>query len=107
MRLVDGIFNMLHQMGMWSEASATPVHESIICKGDHVSFLNAECSGVFLTDLRASTHVSQGQTIGKIVNPLTGEILSEVKSPVNGYLFTIRAYPIVYEGSLMARIYHE
>ena len=29
---------------------------------------------------------------------------AEVRSPVDGVLFTLREYPIVYEGSLMARI---
>ena len=109
--LVKGIFNLMKQMGMWMEdADVTvpnnkPLVESIVCKGDRVSFLNAECSGVFLTDLRTGMNVEKGQSIGKIVDPLTGDILSDVVSPTDGFLFTIRAYPIVYEGSLMARIY--
>lgn len=105
-RLVDGIFNLMTEMGMWHQ----PQHayqgiEPIVCKGDRVTFLNAECSGVFLTDLRTGKMVSEGQSIGKIVDPLTGNVLSDVTSPVDGFLFTIRAYPIVYEGSLMARIF--
>ena len=45
---------------------------------------------------------------GSIVYPyeICAKVLSTVTSPVNGYLFTIRAYPIVYEGSLMARIFN-
>ena len=31
-------------------------------------------------------------------------VLAEVRSPVNGVLFTLREYPLVYEGSLMARV---
>lgn len=109
-RLVKGIFNLMKQMGIWKgdcpETTGAPFNPvSIVCKGDKVSFLNAECSGVFLTDLRTGKLVTEGQSIGKIVNPLTGEILNDVKSPVDGFLFTIRAYPIVYEGSLMARIF--
>lgn len=114
--LVSGIFNLMKEMGMWdvavedgeciSDPSAQKV-ESKIGKGDCVTFLNAECSGVFLTDLRTGIDVKTGQSIGQIVNPLTGEVLSDVVSPIDGFLFTIRAYPIVYEGSLMARIYHD
>ena len=47
----------------------------------------------------------RGDEIGQIVSPLEGKILSRVVSPCHGFLFTIRAYPIVYEGSLMARIF--
>lgn len=107
--LVLGIFNLMSQMGMWDASGFMPegkmMEEPIVCKGDSVDFLNAECSGVFLTDLRTGMEVSQGQSIGEIVNPLTGEVLSNVTAPSDGFLFTIRAYPIVYEGSLMARIY--
>ena len=34
----------------------------------------------------------------------TASVLAEVRSPVDGVLFTLREYPLVYEGSLMARI---
>ena len=83
----------------------SPLLEPIVCKGNRVTFLNAECSGVFLTELRTGKMIKEGQSIGKIVDPLTGSVLSDVVSPIEGFLFTIRAYPIVYEGSLMARIF--
>lgn len=105
MRLVRGIFKLMGEMGMWKDETDSTGTPSIVCKGDRVAFLNAERSGVFLTDLRTGKIVKQGQSIGKIVDPLTGTTLSDVISPVNGFLFTIRAYPIVYEGSLMARIF--
>ena len=82
-----------------------PLLDPIVCKGNRVTFLNAECSGVFLTDLRTGKIVEKVQSIGRIVDPLTGSVLSDVVSPIDGFLFTIRAYPIVYEGSLMARIF--
>lgn len=104
-RLVEGIFSLMADMGMWNGETSV-MQEGLVCKGDHVTFLNAECSGVFLTDHRTGLNVAEGETIGQIVNPLTGKVLSDVKSPVDGFLFTIRAYPIVNEGSLMARIYH-
>lgn len=103
-RLVTGIFHLMHTMGMWHEEVETTFPQPIVCKGDSVTFLNADTSGIFLTELKCGINVSKGQTIGQIVDPLRGRILSMVSSPVDGYLFTIRAYPIVYEGSLMARI---
>lgn len=106
-RLVKGIFSLMADMGMWQqdadELPQTPA--SIVCKGDSVAFLNAATSGVFLTDLKCGVVVAKGASIGQIVDPLLGKTLSEVVAPCEGYMFTIRAYPIVYEGSLMARIY--
>lgn len=109
--LVKGIFNLMKEMGMWkgdiglTDMATGPLLKPIFCKGERVTFLNADCSGVFLTDMRSGKIVSKGQSVGKIVDPLTGVVLSDVKSPIDGFMFTIRAYPIVYEGSLMARIF--
>ena len=48
--------------------------------------------------------MKKGENIGEIVDPLTGALLEEVLSPVTGVLFTLREYPVVYEGSLVGRI---
>jgi predicted deacylase len=42
--------------------------------------------------------------IAHSLNSLGVPCLSEVRSPVHGILFTLREYPLVYEGLLMARI---
>lgn len=105
-RLTQGIFALMQDMGMWNEeVDISDLPESMVCKGDNVEFLNADISGVFLTEKRTGTYVSKGECIGQIVSPMEGKVLSEVISPCDGFLFTIRAYPIVYEGSLMARIF--
>ena len=105
-RLVKGILHLMLTMGMWKDTTIERLGKPMVCKGDRVTFLNAETSGVFLTDMKCGVNVNKGDRIGQIVDPLHGKVLSTVTSPVAGYLFTIRAYPIVYEGSLMARIFN-
>ena len=105
-RLTLGIFNLMKDLGMWKgEIQQSLVSNPIVCKGDNVEFLNAATSGIFITELKCGGVVAEGEEIGQIVEPMTGTVLSRVISPVEGYMFTIRAYPIVYEGSLMARIF--
>lgn len=105
--LVNGIQNLMYHMGIWREAPIEgSIGQSIICRGaDAVAFLNAPVSGVFITQIHNDVRVREGQSIGQIISPLTGQVLSDVKAPCDGLLFTIRAYPIVYEGSLLGRIY--
>ncbi len=104
--LVEGILNLLSDMDMWrGDVDRSSLAEGILSVGDKVSFLNAEASGIFLTELKTSATVSEGELLGTIVDPLSGEVLHNVLSPVDGYLFTIRAYPVVYDGSLLARIH--
>ena len=51
--------------------------------------------------------VEKGDLVGKIINPLSGEVMAEIKAPENGMIFTVREYPVVEEGSLMGRILKE
>ena len=105
-RLTLGIFNLMKDLGMWKgEIQQSLISNPIVCKGDNVEFLNAATSGIFITELKCGVVVAEGEEIGQIVEPMTGTVLSRVISPVEGYMFTIRAYPIVYEGSMMARIF--
>ena len=48
--------------------------------------------------------VQAGQTLGVIADPLTGGTREVVTAPAAGLLFTLREYPVVYPGSLLARI---
>ncbi|MFI3301896.1 MAG: M14 family metallopeptidase [Rikenellaceae bacterium] len=104
--LVEGILNLLHDMDMWrGDVDRSVLAEGILSVGDKVEFVNAEASGIFLTELKTSAMVAKNESLGTIVNPLSGEVLHNVLSPADGYLFTIRAYPVVYDGSLLARVH--
>ncbi len=105
-QLVDGIFSLMSELGIWKE-KVEPTHIPVLSndeKGQDVYYLNAEVSGIFMKQITHGSMVEQDECIGMIVNPLTGELLSEVKAPGSGWLFTIREYPIVDEGSLLGRI---
>ncbi|WP_308763007.1 M14 family metallopeptidase [uncultured Bacteroides sp.] len=105
-RLVNGILNLMHTMGIWT-ATPDPISVSAptVSVGNQVNFINADASGVFLTEIKNNMIVEKGEKIGEVVSPLTGEVLQSVKAPTRGLLFTLRAYPIVYQGSLLARIH--
>ena len=102
-QLVDGIFALMKDMGIWAGETITP-KEPIISEDGEVSFINAGVSGVFVPAVEHWEDVKQGEHIGDILNPLTGEIAEQILSPTDGIVFTLREYPIVSEGSLIARI---
>lgn len=104
-RLVAGILNLMHHMGMWRKAPEVSISRPIVSVAEEVHFVNASASGIFLTEVHNNIVVEEGEEIGCIVSSLTGAVLQQVVSPVKGLLFTIRAYPVVYEGSLLARIH--
>lgn len=104
-RLVEGIKNLMASLGMWSGDVPATVSEPALSEGDNVSFINSEASGVFISDTHNNRMVKKGECIGAVYNSLTGEVLQKVTAPDEGLMFTLRAYPVVYEGSLLARIH--
>ena len=106
-QLVDGIFRVMHTMGIWDGdviEPRTPIYSE---NPNDVSYLNAPTAGVFVPVVKHWEHLNEGDEIGWIIDPLQGEILEKIYSPVNGILFTIREYPIVNAGSLLGRLLRE
>jgi predicted deacylase len=105
-QLLTGLLHTWRRLGVLAADLDLPAlgHRPLIADDRNVSYLNAETSGMFVPEIEHWSEVHQGQLLGNIVSPLQGEVLGEVRSPVGGTLFTLREYPLVYEGSLMARI---
>lgn len=103
-QLIDGIFRLMKEIGVW-DGPAPEVREPVVSEApEEVSFLNAPVSGIFIKTLNHGALVEPGTEIGRIVDPLQGRLLCTVESPVKGWLFTVREYPVVNQGSLVARI---
>ena len=104
-QLTQGLFSLMKKIGIWSGNTEVPREPYIGRDEDNcVSFVNASSSGIFLPSAKHYCYLTKGEEIGTIINPLTGDIDEVLLSPSDGRLFTIREYPVVYEGSLIARI---
>ncbi len=103
-QMVDGIFALMKYMGMWTGETITPRKPIISTDWRDVSYLNASTGGLFVPKAKHSQMMKKGEVIGEIVDPLRGEVLDTILSPVEGLLFTIRDYPVVDEGSLLGRL---
>lgn len=108
-QLLAGIFNVMKEMNIWSgELKTTVKTHKIINSTEHeVFFVNSATSGIFVPAIDHCTTVKMGDKIGDILDPLEGIVKEKVISPCNGMVFTLREYPIVYTGSLVARLIGE
>ena len=105
-QLLVGILHVWQSLGVLAPDLELPAltHQPLVADDTNVHYLNAETSGLFIPEVEHWTSVTRGERLGRIVSPHEGGELSAVCSPVDGVLFTLREYPVVYEGSLMARI---
>lgn len=103
-QLVEGILNLMRELGMWQGETREPRKPIISENGEDVCYLNASTSGIFVPEVQHWEMLKKGDLIGNIIDPLAGKVLDEVTAPVDGILFTIREYPVVDAGSLLGRI---
>lgn len=106
-QLFDGIIHLLIEMGFLEMSFRRSIKKPIISNHGEVLFFNANFPGIFVPDMAHDEFVKEGERIGKIVSPLDGTVKEEILSPSDGFLFTLRVFPMVYEGSLLARVYRE
>lgn len=102
-QLVDGILNLMKEMGIWS-GETRRVKTPIISSDRAVGYINSDHPGIYLPKVEIFQDVEEGDVIGLVVDPLTGSVLEEARAPIAGKVFTIREYPVVYSGSLLNRI---
>ncbi|MGN0301994.1 MAG: M14 family metallopeptidase [Anaerotardibacter sp.] len=102
-QLVDGIMRLMCELGIW-KGEAPKVREPIVSTDGKVSFINAACAGIFLPSVVHGTYLHKGDEVGIIADCTSGAITQRLVSPADGLLFTLRDYPVVYPGSLLARV---
>ena len=105
-QIVDGIFHIMSEMGIW-EGPEPAVQEPAVSSDGEVEFIRSAVDGVFLPLIEHNHYVKKGDLIGEVVDPFEGTVKRQIRTERGGLLFTLRAYPVVYEGDLLARILTE
>ena len=104
-QLLVGILNLMKSEGIIETVADYNVREPFTSEVGDVYYLNAPAGGLFVPALDHCDLITEGQWIGDIVDPLSGTVRASIHAPHGGILFTLREYPVVYEGSLLARIF--
>jgi hypothetical protein len=105
-QVLTGLLHAWRALGVLAEDAALPPLSRVPVRAEDadIRYLNAETSGLFVPEVAVGAPVARDEILGHIVSPLRGEPLATVRAPDAGLLFTLREYPLVYEGSLMARV---
>jgi len=102
-QLFDGIINLLKNLGFWSGKSKE-VRTPILSVNRSVGFVNSDAAGIFVPEKNFGDYVKKGDIIGRVIDPLSGKVIADTAAVCEGTVFTLREYPVVYGGSLIARI---
>lgn len=109
LELSDGVLNLLTVLGILPE-DAVPFHwaaiqrPSVAEEGD-VLRVRATRGGLFLPAGTVWSEVGAGAILGEVVDPISGEAREQITSPMAGRVLAMREQPVVYPGSLVARLW--
>jgi len=102
-KIVDGLFFLMKELGIWKGDVIKPKQVKVI-KDDDITYINSESSGIFIPNVDVYDKVNKGDKIGTIVNVITGAAEEVVYATGDGMICSIRDYPVIEEGSLIARL---
>lgn len=104
-QLLQGLLNLMHSEGIIALDTPIEVREPFSSEIGEVHYINAPAAGLFVHAIAHCDFVKKDEHIGDIVDPASGSCVASIHAPSNGILFTLREFPVVYEGSLLARIF--
>jgi hypothetical protein len=102
-QIVDGLFFLMESLGIWRDTDVEVRKSRIVRDGD-ITYINSESSGIFISEKRVYDVVKKGDELGRIVDVITGSVEEVVYAASDGMVCSIRNYPVIEEGSLIARI---
>jgi len=106
--LAEGVLSMLTHIGVISEADL-PFHWAGLTRparvlDDQVIRMRAQAGGLFLPHGEVWAEVKTGDLLGEVIEPSNGEIREEIRSTADGRIMAMRDHPVVYPGSMVARV---
>lgn len=102
-RIVEGILRIMKKLGMW-DGEAKELTIPLISSEHAVYMIHSQSAGIFLPMTENFKELHEGDMVGEIIDPYRGEKKQEIFAPCDGMIFSVREYPVVYQGSLLARI---
>ena len=88
----------IHYRSLAAAYSSTVVDESSLIN------VQAKYAGILQRSIHAGASVRKGDVLARIINPLDGNILDEVKAITDGAVFFSHHRPMVYQNALLYKI---
>lgn len=100
---VRAVLRFLSQIGVLNYPCHAGYHATTLQEKDLVS-IHTHCGGIFHRLKVAGDAVTYGETIGEILDPLTGDQKEQILAPTSGTLFFAAKNPLITQHAIAYRI---
>lgn len=101
---INAILRFIRKVGVTERKIPMMSHHSVVFNEKNLVNLQAHHAGILQRVQTAGAQINAGETLARITDPLTGDILEEVKTPVAGIVFFSHHRPLVYQNALLYKI---
>ncbi|MCP4803967.1 MAG: hypothetical protein GY913_08960 [Proteobacteria bacterium] len=106
--LAEGVLNLLNVLQVLPD-DALPFHWAAVTRpvtvtDDQVHRVRAGRAGLFLPKKTCWDEIDVDEVLGEVISPTTGDRLEEVRSAHAGRIAAMREQPVVFPGTMVARI---
>ena len=106
--LAEGVLNVLNVLNVLPD-DALPFHWAAVTRprlvgDDQVHRVRAGRAGLFMPGKAPWDEVDEGEPLGEVLDPATGERLEVVLCPRKARIAAMRDQPVVFPGTMVARI---
>lgn len=102
---VDAILRMMSRARILATRFGGAAFESEAIDESTLMHIKAQHAGILLRQVNAGSRVHRGQSLANIIHPYNGQILSDVKSTVEGTVFFAHNRPVVLQNALLFKIH--
>ncbi len=106
--LSNGILNLLNVLGVLPDDALTfhwaGMSRPEIVNDEKVHRIRSDVSGLFLPRHKPWDPVAQGESLGEVIDPISGTQLQVIPSPESGRILALREQPVVLPGTMVARV---
>lgn len=100
---VDSILRFMNNRGMIEITTPTGYKTELINEND-TEQIQSEAGGIFVSMTKIGKRVKKGEVLGKILDPFESEILSEIRSTVEGTVYFEYKDPLINEKTVCYKI---
>lgn len=100
---IDAVLRYMYKNGAIT-CPIRPGHVTTVVGESDMTELHCPCGGLFRKKTEVGEFVGKGRKMAEIIDPLTGETLTEITSPEDAIVFFTYAAPLVPEGAVLFRL---
>jgi len=101
--VVAAILRFMYSIGAITEKSVPGYKTEIINESD-IYQIRSSAGGIFRADVPTGSPVEQGQVIGRIIDPIDGETISQITTEYAGTVFFEYNQPLINESTMCFKI---